>query len=249
MKIHRDISKYNIQKARSILVKTLDAASVSEFPLDWTQFSNLPKAADVTTKTSSTFGGLGVNYDNMTHIVPTGATTVNSTVLKKLNTLNYIWKQLNIIRIGFNSDVDITRSFIMLEDTSGTDVKILATMPGQYFSTDITSTQFSSFSWYTSAIADTTQLIKIDRQSDPFNGGLDLAVGFVMGFTSGTLRGVVGVHYNTYAIQQLVYPLFDRSSAEVSVYIWNTNQSMIISKDSYNIIETTPNIVSEILNG
>lgn len=77
--------------------------------------------------------------------MPTGAQAVDDTVLKKMAALNSVWTQINKIRIGFNSDVDITRTFIMLEDTTDplTTKQILATIPGQTFSQSFTSVEFT----------------------------------------------------------------------------------------------------------
>lgn len=100
MNMNQNISEYIIDKGKSLLVDILDAATTNDYPLDWTAFADLPLPAGVTLTQSSDFSDLGINLDQMTHIVPTGGTSVNSTVLKKVNSLNAIWKQINKIRIG-----------------------------------------------------------------------------------------------------------------------------------------------------
>ena len=173
------------------------------YPLNWDIYDDLPTVDLVETESDTIFGDLNTTYTNMTYMVPDGATAVNSTILKQLNALNAIWIQINKIRIGLDSDIDVTRSFLMLEvdDGSGTTQQVLATMPGQYFNSDITSTQFTSFSWYQEAIANNSQLVTIKKQDDPFNGGLDLAVGYAKGFTSGDIQGAIGVLYSTDTIK------------------------------------------------
>lgn len=101
----------------------------------------------------------------------------------------------------------------MVEDTSEADSKILATMPGQNFTTDITSTEFSGFDWYQNAIGNTSEFMMIHKTDDPFNGGVDLALGYVMGFETGNLRGAFGVFFNTKAIKDLLNPLIYRTSS------------------------------------
>ena len=175
------ITENMTNRYKSQLISILSQTSTSNYPLDWTQFSALPLVSGTTTQASSIFSGLNVTYTQMTYIVPTGASSVTSNpVLNQLNALNMIWTQANLIRIGYNSDVDATRLFIMLEENDGSGVtkQILATMPGQYFTQNITSSEFSSFSWYNEALSNKTKLVKILKQNDPFYGGMDFAVGF-----------------------------------------------------------------------
>lgn len=119
---------------------------------------------------------------------------------------------MELVNILLSQGLDITRTFIMLEDSNIPNSKILATMPGQNFTTNITSTEFSAFDWYQKAIGNTSQLILIHKQEDPFKGGIDLALGYVMGFKTGNLRGAFGVHFNTDAMKGLLNPLIYRIS-------------------------------------
>jgi len=122
--------------------------------LDWTQSADLPTIDKVTTTPDDVFSGLNSTYSQMTYMVPKGATVLSSTELKKLNVLNPIWQRINKLMIGSQSDINIIRTFIMLEDTSqSTPHMILATMPGQYFSQELTSSEFSNFEWYKQAIS------------------------------------------------------------------------------------------------
>jgi hypothetical protein len=136
----------------------------------------------------------------------------------------------------------------MLEDTSGVNMQMLATMPGQNFTTDITSAQFSAFSWYEEAITNTSKLISIIKQDDPFNGGINLVLGYVMGFQTGNLRGVFGVHFNENQIERLVYDLVERASGsstststtlnQIAYYIYDSAVNLIVSADL--VISTDP---------
>ena len=234
---------------KGLLVAILAQSTVDGYPLDWTQFSALPLASGTTTKSSSMFSGLNVTYSQMTYIVPTGASSVTSDpVLNKLNALNMFWTQANLIRIGYNSDVDASRLFIMLEenDGSGTTKQILATMPGQYFTKNITSSEYSSFSWYTEALANNTKLVKILKQSDPFYGGMNLDVGFCKGFAVGNFKGVVGIMFNTDTFDKLISPLLGRSSAKKSLYIWNPS-SLFFKNDTDNILTLSPEIQTKVI--
>lgn len=104
MEVNRNVSSYVIKKGKSILTDILSASSINDYPIDWTQSADLPLPSGVTLTENSDFDNLGTNYDSMTHIVPTGATTVNSTVLKQINSLNSIWKQINLIKIGIQDE-------------------------------------------------------------------------------------------------------------------------------------------------
>jgi len=134
--------------------------------------------------------------------VPTGAQAVDDTVLKKMAALNSVWTQINKIRIGFNSDVDITRTFIMLEDTTDplTTKQILATIPGQTFSQSFTSVEFTEHEWYNSAIGTLTKINRNqdDAKLDPFYGGIDMAAGFCMRFTNGKKHLFIHRKYQWY---------------------------------------------------
>ena len=100
----------------------------------------------------------------------------------------------------------------MLENTDvSSTAKILTTMPCQNFTSLITDAEFSAFSWYQEAIANTSALVLIHKQDDPFKGGLDLALGYAMGFQTGNFRGVFGVMFSTKAMRRIIHPLISRS--------------------------------------
>lgn len=162
-----------------------------------------------------------------------------------------------LVRVGVLITIDITRTFIMLEDTSGADIKILATMPGQNFTTDITSAEFSAFAWYQSAIANNSELVKIVDQTDPFNGGIEIVLGYAMGFQTGNLRGAFGVHFNKDAMEGLVDDLVLRAtesgsnttkttSDQIGYYIYDSDKNLIISKDPFKTLESSPDIISNL---
>jgi hypothetical protein len=143
----------------------------------------------------------------------------------------------------------------MIEDTSGTNIKILATMPGQNFTTDITSAEFSAFSWYQAAIANTSDLVKIISKLDPFNGGIELELGYAMGFQTGNLRGAFGVHFNKDSLEELIDDLVLRatysntnltSSDKIGYYIYDSDRNLIISKDPFEILKSSPGIITEL---
>ena len=104
MEVNRNVSNYVILRGKTILNDILSTSLVDDYPVDWTQFVDLPLPSAVTLTTDSVFSNLSTNYAEMTHICPTGATSVNSTVLKQINSLNAIWKQLNLIKIGIKTE-------------------------------------------------------------------------------------------------------------------------------------------------
>jgi hypothetical protein len=112
MEVNRNISSYVIKRGKTILIDILSTGNIDNYPIDWTQSNDLPLPSGVTLTVDSDFSNLGTNYAYMTHIVPTGATTVNSTVLKQINSLNAIWKQLNLIKIGI-AEEGIGKRFIL----------------------------------------------------------------------------------------------------------------------------------------
>jgi len=182
----------------------------------------------------------------MTYIIPKGSKPFDSYTLRKLNTFNAIWKRINLIMIGQNSNINITRSFIMMEDTnSTTPSQILATIPGQKFTTNIDSNTFTNFSWYQKAIKNNDLLVTINKQSDPFNGGLENPSGFVKGFTVENFRGVVGVMYTSQDIKELLSIFFEKGQAgnnqKIFAYISNPTKEFLI-QDEFQIISLNKTI-------
>ena len=185
------------------------------------------------------FSGLEITESKMTYIVPDGARHIESEDLRKINVFNPIWQRLNYIMIGSESNINITRTFIMVNDTGATlkKMQILATFPGQSFKKSLTSDEFTSFSWYKKAIANDSAIFDINKQQDPFYGGINSSLGFCRSFKIGTLQTVVGVMYNETDIKTLISPLFmNQTSGEIKTYIWNSKSELIVN-DTDKIVD------------
>ena len=247
LSVHKDISEKSINKTRSLIFDILSKAEVKDYPLNWNLTQELRTIDQVESHTDPTYGNLGVSFEQMTYIIPNNARTIEPVVLQKLNVLNPIWQRINMIMIGSKSNINIARTFIMLEETptQGTPSQILATMPGQYFSQNLETSEFSNFSWYQKAIANNETLVTINRQSDPFYGGIDGVVGFCKGIQVSNLRGVIGVMYTVKDIENLLLPLFEnQTSGETHRYIKNPSMEFI-TVDPDKILEGT-DIVKQI---
>lgn len=109
----------------------------------------------------------------------------------------------------------------MIENTT-TSSQMLATIPGQSFNQSLSSSEFSSFSWYKNALS-TSDLVMISRSTDPFYGWIPAAIGFSKGFNISTdMRGAVGVFFKADQIETLLSPLFvNQSSGSISYSIWS----------------------------
>jgi hypothetical protein len=60
--------------------------------------------------------------------------------------------------------------------------------------------------------------------------------------TGTTIRGVVGVHFDRITIEELVFPLFSRTNAQISIYIWDNQQNVVISKDQDEVLTSSADI-------
>ena len=94
------------------------------------------------------FGGNMVAQDQMTYVLVDNDTTNEFTEdqLKRMNVLNGVWNKINLVRLGYEFDVDITSTFFMIEETS-TNKQIVATFPGQ----ELTVSSFTNYDFYNSA--------------------------------------------------------------------------------------------------
>ena len=168
IEVHKEISEKSINKTMNLLVDILSKQSINDYPLDWVQSSELPTISQVKTFNDPNYCNLSFSYNNMTYITPTKSIKSDINVLQKLNVLNPIWQRINLLMIGINSDINITRTFIMIENST-TSSQMLATIPGQSFNQSLSSSEFSSFSWYKNALS-TSDLVMISRSTDPFYG-------------------------------------------------------------------------------
>jgi len=212
LSVHKVISEKSLNKTRGLLVDILNKSDISEYPLDWTSVSELPTISSQTTTPSDEFGGLGITTEQMTYIAPTGAGQLDPTDMQKINILNAIWKRINLIMIGMDSNINITRTFFMVEDTESTTKRqILTTIPGQEFEQTLTSEEFTDFVCFKNGTADNQTVYPIDLQTDPFYGGIAQTTGYCKGFTVGKFSGAVGVIYNVANVENLLLPLLDNS--------------------------------------
>ena len=151
---------------------------IKDYPIEWRRVPVLPFSSTANI-TDEKFSNLSVTYDHMTYMMPNPSHEFDAFVLRKLNALNSIWKRINYIMIGEESNVNITRTFIMMQEVDSQGSKeMLATFPGQQFEENISTETFMNFPWYKEAFDKNTSLIKIDMQPDPFNGGLGNTTGF-----------------------------------------------------------------------
>ena len=253
MKIYKEISVKSIYKTSNLLIDIFNASNIDEYPLNWELTSVLPEESTVGTKEPDpSFSNLSTTYSQMTYIVPDGAKHIETKDLQKINVFNPIWERINYIKIGSESNIDISRTFIMINDTGATleKMQILATFPGQNFNQKLTSEEFSNFTWYMDALVDDSLIISIDKQADPFYGGINNPSGFCKSFKIGTLQTVVGVLYNESNIETLISPLFsDQTSGEIKTYIYNpvsllikNDTDDIVDADMYNKIRSDPEL-------
>ena len=129
----------------------------------------------------------------------------------------------------------------MLEDQTDTSKKIVATIPGQNFTSDINS-NFSSFDWYDEAVSNTSKLVRIaNTTNDPFSGNMNFSIGYAMGLQVGNINGVIGVHYDYDSVHNLIQPLVSRTTAQVLYSIYDDNK-VFVKDDPEDIIETLRNL-------
>lgn len=179
MDVFKNMTYRFIEKDEWLMKGVLSASSVSTYPLDWTKLSSgIKKFSDVAAASltaDSNFGGNSVAKSQMTYVLVNNDTTNDFTTdqLKRLNILNNVWKKINLVKLGYNFDVDITSTFFMIKDTTN-NKSILATFPGQ----NATVTNFTDYSFYTKAMADTNSFVTITLQNDPFSTGIPSVLGY-----------------------------------------------------------------------
>jgi hypothetical protein len=179
LSVQKDVSHKSVNKTQGLLVDILNKDSVKDYPLDWNFSEELKKITDVESFPSDVFSGLKITNEQMTYITPTGASELNPIDKQKINTLNPLWKRINYILVGSNSDINITRTFFMISDTTATSTtQMLSTIPGQEFSQTLSTEEFSSFPCFKNGPKAPDTLFTIKRQADPFYGGLKSTSGF-----------------------------------------------------------------------
>jgi hypothetical protein len=114
----------------------------------------------------------------MTYVQQSGQTAFSDDELRRLNVLNSVWRKNNLVRLGYEFDVDITSTFFMIKDTVN-NKEMLVTFPGQ----GATISSFSSYAFYTSAEANKTSFVTITLQDDPFITGIPKVVGYCKWFS------------------------------------------------------------------
>jgi hypothetical protein len=67
-------------------------------------------------------------------------------------------------------------------------------------------------------------------------------INFFILCTGTTIRGVVGIHFDRITIEELVFPLFSRTNAQISIYIWDNQQNVVISKDQDEVLTSSADI-------
>mmetsp|Transcript_3631 Transcript_3631/g.3068 ORF Transcript_3631/g.3068 Transcript_3631/m.3068 type:complete len:424 (+) Transcript_3631:221-1492(+) len=253
--VHQDISEKTLNKTKrlveDILISSVTQGTdaegnityfITDYPIDWLRVSELHKDS-VATVQDPKFGNLPVTYDYMTYILPNASDSFDSYTLRKLNTLNSIWSRINLIMIGQDSNINITRTFIMMQDITNPDtMEMLATIPGQQFEQNINTDEFLNFPWFKSALLDTDKLIKINMQADPFHGGLTKTTGFAKGFRVGNYQGAVGVMFSDEDIHNLLSLFFDNNEenldevkTSIAAYITNPVEEFLI-EDQHELL-------------
>ena len=75
--------------------------------------------------------------------------------------------KVNLVKLGYNFDVDVTSLFFMIKDTIN-NKQILVTFPGQ----GATVSDFANYDFYNTAMSNTSKYVTITLQSDPFGTGI-----------------------------------------------------------------------------
>ena len=132
MNVFKNISAKTIEKSNHFLTSIFDSGARANYPLDWTDGSELNTFSAASGKESvPEYGANQITYEEMTYETVTSGTLAPDLkdVLKKLKVLNPIWQKINLVRMGHNSDLDIARLCIMVEEgTAGQN--LLAVYPG-----------------------------------------------------------------------------------------------------------------------
>lgn len=179
MDVFKNMSERFIEKDEWLLNGVMSANNISDYPLDWTQLSSgIPLFSTVNSgelTVSEQFGNKSIAATQMTYVLGNNDVSNDFSLdqLKRLNILNEVWKKVNLVKLGYEFNVDITSMFFMLKDTTNSK-EILATFPGQ----DSTVTTFTNYDFYNEAMMDTTAYITIPLREDPFASGMGEVVGY-----------------------------------------------------------------------
>jgi len=195
MDIFKNMSQRFIEKDEWLFKGVMSANSISNYPLDWTQLTNgIPLFSTMSSgelTTDEYFGNKSIAKNQMTYVLVNNDVANDFTVdqLKRLNILNEVWKKVNLVKLGYEFNVDITSTFFMIKDTVNNKY-IMATFPGQ----NATVGDFTGYDFYNEAMKDISKYITITLRNDPFNSGMEKVVGYCKGFTvNGKYEGVTGI--------------------------------------------------------
>lgn len=246
MDVFKNMSQRYIDKDTWLMTGVMSADTVANYPLDWTVISSgIPQFSAVSASQLTSdpgFGGNKVAQSQMTYVLVNNDASNDFTTdqLKRLNILNEIWKKINLVRLGYNFDVNVTSTFYMIQDITNGH-QIIATFPGQ----GITAQTFTNYNFYKQARSDTSQYIAITIQNDPFNSGIPQVIGYCKGFDiSGKYTGVVGVLYNSSLMKNLIQPIANKSdSVTFSLYqVTSSGDKLLASTDTANVISGPGNV-------
>mmetsp|Transcript_17056 Transcript_17056/g.15005 ORF Transcript_17056/g.15005 Transcript_17056/m.15005 type:complete len:279 (+) Transcript_17056:99-935(+) len=210
MDVYKNMSERFIEKNQWLMTGVMDATT---YPLDWTSLATgIPKFSTVLPASLTAdpdFGGNEIAKSQMTYVLANDAITNEFTLdeLQRLNILNEVWKKVNLVKLGYEFDVDITSSFFMIKDTIA-NKEILVTFPGQ----GATVSTFTDYDFYNEAMTNTSEYITISLTDDPFNTGMQKVVGSCRGFTiAGKYEGVVGIFYKSDTFTKLLNPVVKKA--------------------------------------
>ena len=241
MDVFKNMSHRFIEKDEWLMKGVLEPNSSDDYPLDWTAlsegiplFSDFPEA----NKTSdSNLGDSMVAADQMTYVRVNNisANDFELDELKRMNVLNGVWNKINLVRLGYEFDVDVSSTFFMIKNKTS-DKQIIATFPGQ----GITAENFTNYDFYNQAMANTSEYVTIHNDTNPFGNTNYNVIGYCKGFSVGDkYEGVIGIFYNTNLIENLVRPIAEKAAGiTYKVYQVNGDQTDIIANaDSNNVID------------
>jgi len=179
MDVFKNMSHRFIEKDEWLMTGVLGVENISSYPLDWTQLDvGIPKFSDVSADQlteSELFGNNSIAKDQMTYILVNNDTDNDFTEdqLKRINILNSVWNKINLVRLGYEFDVDVTSTFFMIKDIVN-DKQIVATFPGQ----NVNVTDFTNYDFYNESRSKPSEYITITLQDDPFDSGIPKVIGY-----------------------------------------------------------------------
>ena len=250
MDVFKNMSHRFIEKDEWLISGVMSAASPADYPLDWTQIpSGIPLYSSVATTdltSDANFGGNRVAKGQMSYVKVDTAKDFTIDQLKRLNVLNNVWKKINLVKLGYEFDVDVTSTFFMIKDIT-TNTEIIATIPGQ----NVVAKSFSSYDFYTQAMTNTTNYFPITLREDPFLTGIPKVVGYCKGFkisvgSTPTYEGVIGIFYNSKLMENLLLPIAKKAdSVTFALYqVTSAGDVLLASTDKDNVISGNGNVRS-----